>query len=110
MITAPDDRTAIFVAIIAAMAVIIAALIAAVFPVLFSIRRHAKVTREEVTNDHDTNLRVEADERHAQNVKAIASLRRLVYRQGTSINGRIDRITDRLEIVEDTIPIKRRKQ
>lgn len=38
------------------------------------IRRHTRATRYQVENDHETNLRVEADERDASNKASFAQI------------------------------------
>ena len=37
-------------------------------------RQHAKAAREQVENDHSTNLRDELDKRHGENVRRLRSL------------------------------------
>lgn len=89
-----------------------AAVLTVVLPLLISTRRSAKQTQAQVTNDHQTNLRVEGDERHEENTNKLDELLRLQRAQGRRI-GRVDRrvtaINERLAIVEDTIPRKARK-
>lgn len=89
-----------------------ALVLAAVLPLLISTRRHAKTAAEETSNDHKTNMRVEGDERHEETSHKLNELLRIQRAQGRRI-GKIDRrqvaITQRLAIVEDTIPRKARK-
>ena len=86
-----------------------ALVLAAVLPLLISTRRGVRQTREQVTNDHNTNLRVEGDQRHEENQRTQSEILRLQRAQGRRI-GRVDRritaINIRLAIVEDTIPRK----
>lgn len=84
-----------------------AVVLAAVIPLLISTHRRAReaatdsaVTRDQVTNDHKTNMRVEADERH----EAIMAQLRTHGRIMTRNTRRIDSIITRLDVVEDTLP------
>jgi uncharacterized protein HemX len=86
-----DPTTAILVAVIGGMALILAALIGVGIPALVSIRKHTVSTNNQVVNDHDTNMRVENDARHAAEMQLLRS-------QGRRL-GRIER---RLSIVETT--------
>jgi len=95
--------TTILVAVIGGLAVVFAAAL----PLLISTHRRAReaahdaaVTRDQVTNDHPTNMRVEADERHADVMRLLRSHGRTLGRYGR----RIDAVMKRLEIVEDTLP------
>lgn len=70
---------AVVAAINQAGAVIVAAIgvVGAILLVLLErTRRHAKAAREQVENDHPTNLRDEADERHGANVSRLVRLER----------------------------------
>lgn len=116
-------------AIITACGTVIAAillLIVALIPILVSIRRkttaaatHAKEAADQVGNDHTTNMRVENDERHAETLRLLGELgsqmrteSRRNGRRFAHMDRRIDRMADRLEVVEDTVPrpLVRRKR
>lgn len=95
------------VSLIASIIGAAAVVLAAVFPLLISTHRRASraatdsaATREQVTNDHTKNMRVENDERHAAIMRKLTTHGRTLTRN----TGRIDRIMTRLEIVEDTLP------
>ncbi|WP_157156266.1 DUF2746 domain-containing protein [Diaminobutyricimonas sp. LJ205] len=63
-------------------------------------RQHAKAARAQVENSHSTNLREEADERHDENRRLLMHLVRTSDDQA----GRLERMEERLGVVEDTIP------
>lgn len=95
--------TTILVAVIGGLAVVIAAAL----PLLIVTHRRAReaahdaaLTRDELTNDHPTNMRVEADGRHADVMRMLRSHGRTLGRYGR----RIDAVMKRLELVEDTLP------
>jgi len=104
---------AVAIALITACGVVVAAAIAAL-PLLLSIRKAAKsgardaaVARNQVENDHKTNMREEGDERHEQNAQAAAEMLRLQRANARRLGGidrRMKRVEYRLDIVEDTIP------
>lgn len=90
-------------------------------------RQHAKATREQVENHHDTNMRDEGDQRHNQNVKTLArletvvdglandlrGLRRDVGRLATADQHLTERTTanaERIRELEQTQPPNRRKE
>ena len=60
----------IWVAIVSTAGLVVVALIAN------RTRQHAKAARNQVENDHDTNLRVENDTRHTENVGTLESILR----------------------------------
>lgn len=104
------------VAIISALSLVLVTLITVLVPLAFSTRRHSRTAatqsaqaNEQVSNDHKTNFRVEADERHEQNTQAIAEVKRAVVSQGRAHSRRFTRIEKRLGVVEDTIPTTRRR-
>lgn len=77
----PTDVEAIF-ALAAVVVTGFGALIGAGVKVWFRIKRelaeikeHAAVAREQVANEHDTNLRDENDDRHEKTMAALADLR-----------------------------------
>ncbi len=103
MTISEGNITTILVAVISAVAVVLGA----AMPLLISTHRRAReaakdsaVTRDQLTNDHATNMRVEADERHADVMRLLRSQGRTLGRHGR----RIDTIIKRLEVVEDTLP------
>lgn len=71
-------------------------------------RQHAKAAREQVENDHATNLRVEGDDRHTeilQRLEGLASDIRGVRRD----IGRIDERVIELERTQPRPPIRRKR-
>lgn len=73
-------------------------------------RQHAKASRNQVENDHSTNLREEQDTRHRESMAAIRELRTHVDRRfdatGSDIRGLrrdIGRLTDSDEHLEERI-------
>lgn len=100
-----DSITAIFSAAMGALAIVIAAAL----PLLISTHRRVKqsaedsaATREQVTNDHTTNLRVESDERHAEVMEILGLTGKAIERN----TRRIDALGVRIDVVEDTYPPK----
>jgi hypothetical protein len=98
-----QSAVAITVAIIGACALLTAAVIALI-GVVISQRRDVKVIRHQVTNDHDTNLRIEGDERHAENSDRF----RKIEASQASLVRSVTRIEDHLGI-EHTTPRPRRR-
>lgn len=90
---------AVLVAVIGALALIIAALIARILPDIRSAKHDAAAAREQVENNHSTNLRVEQDKRHSANTSRLSQLE---YGQKNLITS-VARIEDHLGI-ERTLP------
>jgi hypothetical protein len=61
---------------LAAVMVAIVGLLGAMVPIMVKTRNHARRADVQVTNNHDTNLREEADVRHWENTTTLASLSR----------------------------------
>lgn len=109
-----DEVSAIIVAC-GGVIVGLLALIGVAIPFLVSLLRrtkrveaHTKETVEQVSNDHSTNFRVENDERHAETTAALAKLDatirsndRRAGRRNAATNRRIDKLADRLDVVEE---------
>jgi hypothetical protein len=69
-------------------------------------RQHAQAARVQVENNHSTNMREEADERHAENVKALKWIAQRVNWLTDMAIGNRSRIRD----LESTQPPTRRGQ
>lgn len=75
----------VLIAVVASSTSLVGVIITAILaPLLLRINRHVKVAagaavsaNEQVTNDHSTNLRVESDERHHENISRIGKLEEL---------------------------------
>lgn len=97
---------AVVISLISGQAIVLAA----VLPVLLSTRKHAKraagdaaEARDQVSNDHEKNLRVEGDERHTEVMRLLRSHGRTLGKHGRQMQ----RIEKRVGIVEDTIPTRK---
>jgi len=80
------------------VAQIVAAVVAAVGVVVVAIittrtQQDARRTREQVENDHPTNLRVELDERHAETRGWFRTLYRIVAGLAIAVGGLIGAVT-----------------
>lgn len=72
---------------------------------LAELRADLGVVKHEVKNDHDTNLRVEADERHQENARKLDSILELAVANTRAVNaltGRLNDLVSRVDIVERT--------
>lgn len=98
---------------------VLTALIASVTTVIVALlnrtRQHAKAAREQVENNHSTNLREESDERHTENQTLLKQLALDVggMRQDMrALTARVDRSDERLfdhiETTQDHPPRKGR--
>lgn len=100
----------VVVALITATSVVLVGVLALVGRVSFQItrvRRDTEVTREQVANDHDTNLRVEQDERHDENAQKLDAILEEVQHLRGSVRKlweRSDRHTDQIHDLELTGP------
>lgn len=93
----------VVIALIGAQAVVLAA----VLPPLLSARKHAKraagdaaEARDQVSNNHGTNLRDELDERHEENKGSLHEL--LEWKRQHDLDA-AER-DERIKLLEDTIP------
>ena len=96
----------VWIALIVAAQSVMVAMIGVMATVLGKVRKDTRSTRDNVVNDHDTNMREENDVRHEQVRKALLWLGGIA--QETSYNvsmlkayGRENRV--RIEGIEDTL-------
>lgn len=100
----------VVIALITTAGVVLAAiiaLIARVNVVITRVKRDVDATRENVVNDHPTNMRVEQDERHDENAHKLDTLlEEIGYVRGSvrKIWERIDRHTNQIHDLERTGP------
>lgn len=100
----------VVIALIGAVALVLAAMIAMIARVnvvITRVRRDSQITREQVANDHDTNLRVEQDERHDENAhKLDVILEEIGHVRGSvrRLWERSDKHTDQIHELERTGP------
>lgn len=97
-----------------ALTVAVLGLMGVILPLLIQTRRHAQRADVQVTNNHDTNLREEADERHDENRRTLVGLARQLDDVAGSVRGiqrDVGRLWDtdldhqtRLHDLEQTIP------
>lgn len=107
-----SDAADITVSVISSVATIVASGIAAGAAVLASRRaKHARddtrVIKEEVKNNHDTNLREEADERHAENKAFLTQIIETQAEHGERLErleGSEETQDQRIERIEHTWP------
>ena len=95
----------VLVAIISAVGLLAVALVAN------RGRQHAKAARQQVENDHDTNLRVEGDDRHRElvdRIEGVASDVRIIRSQHGDHLARLETRLDDLERTQPAPPKKRR--
>lgn len=77
-------------ALIAAMAAVMVAivgLLGALVPLMVQTKNHARRADVQVSNNHDTNLREEADTRHNENVTSLSELSRQVATVAGDVRG-----------------------
>lgn len=96
---------------------IIIAIVAACGGVMVALlnrtRQHSKAIRDQVENDHSTNLRVEADDRHAElvhRIEGIASDVRGIRRDLGRHADHLGRHEERLDYLERTQPPPKKRR
>lgn len=97
-----------------AVCVALLGLMGTVLGLLLQTRRHAKRADEQVSNNHDTNLREESDVRHAENLSSVNEVAKAVDRLQAEFRGMrrdVGRLwstdvdhAERLTELEHTIP------
>jgi hypothetical protein len=88
----PESIAAISVAAVNSVGLIVVAFIAN------RGRQHAKAAREEVQNDHSTNMRVEMDDRHLDNVVRLQTIEDWQTEHQRQVTTKLRRI-GRLEVL-----------
>jgi len=106
------DVTGEVAQIVAAFATAVGVIVVAI--ITTRTRHDARRTREQVENDHDTNLRVELDERHKETRGWFSGLARDIGGIREELRGirssqqALDRRVQRLEDIEMTDPGRKR--
>lgn len=70
----PTARWFIYVIVVVLGLYAVWRLVKTLRPLLMEMRDDLKITRNQVANDHSTNLRVEQDERHHENQKYLTAI------------------------------------
>jgi hypothetical protein len=85
-VTEPQVIAAIIAGLVA-LTVAVLGLMGVMLPLLIQTRQHARRADVQVSNNHPTNLREEADERHDENRRSLVSLSRQLNDVAGSVRG-----------------------